>query len=116
MVLKKKKKRLCLVCYHCTTLHTLQRVIAHPSTCHCAPFHMSHWVATCHHSPLLCVGSIVFIVWGDGEGTHFGEGKGALFGEGKGTHVGEGESVCVHVRVGEGEACAVVRVSRSVLG
>ena len=77
---------------------------------------MLHWVATCHHSPLLCVGSIVFIVWGDGEGTHFGEGEGALFGEGKGTHVGEGESVCVHVRVGEGEACAVVRVSRSALG
>ena len=54
------------------------------------------------------MGSIVFIVWGDGEGTHFGEGKGA--------HVGEGESVCMRVRVGEGEAHAVVRASGSVLG
>ena len=44
------------------------------------------------------MGSIVFIVWGDGEGMHFGEGEGAHFGEGKGAHVGEGESVCVWVR------------------
>ena len=83
-------------------LHALQ----HPSMHHCAPFHMSRWVATCRHSPLLCVDSIVFIVWGDCEG--------ARFGEGKGTHVGEGESVRMHV--GEGEARAVVRVSRSTLG
>ena len=52
------------------------------------------------------MGSIVFIVLGDGEGTHFGEGKG--------THVGKGESVSV--RIGEGEARAVVRVSGSTVG
>jgi hypothetical protein len=47
---------------------------------------------------------------GEGKGTwHVGEG------EGKGTwHVDEGESV--RVRVGEGEAPAVVRVSRCTLG
>ena len=64
------------------------------------------------------MGSIIFIIWGDSEGAHFGEGEGAHFGEGKGAHVGEGESVCVRMRVcvGEGEARAVVRASRSVLG
>ena len=64
------------------------------------------------------MGSIVFIVWGDGEGACFGEGEGAHFGEGKGAHVGEGESmwVRVHVHVGEGEARAVVRASGSTLG
>ena len=62
------------------------------------------------------MGSIVFIVWGDGEGVRFGEGEGVLFGEGKGAHVGKGECEYVHVCVGEGEACAVVRASGSALG
>ena len=53
------------------------------------------------------MGSIVFIVWGDGEGACFGDGEGTCF--------GEGESMCMCVHVGEGEVHAVVRASRSTL-
>jgi hypothetical protein len=51
---------------HCTPLHTPP----HPSTRHCAPFRVSHWVATRRRSPLLCVGGIVFVIWGEGKGPH----------------------------------------------
>ena len=103
-----------------------------PLTCYCAPLRVLHWVVTCRRSPLLCVGSIAFIVWGEGEGAcvgvgvgkgarvgvsegacvgvgegvRFGEGKGVCVGEGKGAHVGEGEGKGVW-HVGEGErVCA----------
>ena len=50
------------------------------------------------------MGSSVFIIWGEGEGTHVGVGEGAHFGESKGVrHVGEGPGESVHVCIGEGE-------------
>jgi hypothetical protein len=54
------------------------------------------------------VGSIVFVVLGEGEGARVGEGEGAHFGEGKGVQAGEGKGA-QRVRVC---ACTLMRVRR----
>ena len=93
---------------------------------------MLHWVVTCCYSPLLCISSIVFVDWDEGEGAHVGVSEGACFNKGKGMHVGEGKGAhigkgegkgmwhvgkgkSVHVCIGEGEVHAMVRVSGCIL-
>ena len=57
------------------------------------------------------VGSIVFVVLGEGEGARVGEGKGTRVGEGEGAHFGEGKGV----QAGEGKGAQRVRVCACTL-